>query len=186
MTSYDFSKSLTDFVQFETRLQESGMPHVKFCSERDGVLTLHVDEPLTPEDLSRLQNFVATYEEQNVMKDNLCETFVFAPVTVQTTVWKVVRSWVYPGRINKEPVMVTIDSSLQKEQVTDTVSYRFYDCYNNITLAECTFSNVERNKVMMDIDTSKLPPVRSSFELHGRVNNSNAKATVYTGCVVSF
>ena len=185
MVSYSFAKGIKDLVQLENRLRESSLAIPINAYVRDNVLTLIYNNEISTEQLTSLQEFLTGYQEVFATQENFCDTFVYAPINIETTTWRLIRAWTYPGRINKEPIMVNIDCSLEKENDSDYVEYRFYDSENNVVIAQGSFDNTYKMKQQMMIDGSKLPTMRSVFELHGRVSNSNAKGIVYTACVMS-
>ncbi len=183
MYSYSFQKEIKDLQQLERRIREDfpGILYSVFCENN---VQIFFEYELTEIQQLQLQQIVNSFIEYT-RKENLCQTVLYLPTTVSNDSWTLLSSWIYPGISNLQTLQCNVHSHLIDGIPGDSYDIRVYDSYNNVVLAQTTFTNTSCVENVLPIDAQLLPYALSLFELHCKVSNTNSTCMVQSACVAS-
>lgn len=180
--SLTFRKTFVDLVQVNRQIKKEfdryGFTHA-VCNLDWGIITIYFQDELPPsEETERLRRLIYNMTEEPIEMVASCINVLTVPISTDTTDWMLLCLWAFPGVYSQPVKKVTIDSVMTKDSPADTYSCRVYDTVNNIVICSFTADNTSSCATTLSIDTDKLPLTKTDFELHAKVSNGLASATI--------
>jgi hypothetical protein len=181
--SYTYNKQFDDLMQIDTVIKNQGFLN-SYCSSDNNGTSIHFDSALTNQEEISLSNLINNFNEVTSLEKGTCQSVLTIPRTTNNQDWTSLCAWAYPGQNNALYQHINVNSFFKTDSANNTYQLRVYDSINNTVIGTTTLSNTENMTNMICVDPLNLPFSVSSFELHGKVSNSNDTIQVKHVCVV--
>lgn len=182
--AYNFNKTVIDLLQMEVAVKHAGFSNLSFCTFEKNNVGLYFESNLTENEQTSLSNLVSQFQEISIEVEGTCQSVLSIPRSTNNNDWTMLCSWAFPGRNSAEYKHINVNSCIISDN-NNTYELRVYDSINNIIIAESSMlSNIYTKVNTLCLDNLALPFTRTTFELHGKANNSNATLEVKNVCVV--
>lgn len=178
----EFKKNIERIDILLMQLQSQNSSQVVNVTKKEDTITIELERTPTDAERQDIENVLNSFDD-TIFKKIESER----PMTIMTTqkefeqntFWTIVCSWKFQGTYMEHLDRVGMTYLFLSNKTDPILNIRVYDSTNNMVIAKNTVKDVLNNSLQeqyLDIDTSKLPYLPATFEVH--VMMSSPKDTV--------